>query len=151
MYELKPTERLNWSFEILQDGRPAGSLALRLLKPSGTLQLDDKVYEIKREGLFGAYVFTTEGREVARAEKESLLRARYVLKAEDRELLVSAKGFLQRMAQVLHGDVVLATIHRTSLFRREVKIDIQPEAPAHLVMFATTLMLLFWRHQSRSR
>ena len=49
-----------------------------------------------------------------------------------------------------YGDVVLATIRRTSLFRRRVTIAADAAAPLPLIFFCSTLLILFWRHQSRA-
>lgn len=150
MLELKPVGPLSWSFDITRDGVSVGALDLRRLKANGTLRLDGREFEIKRDGFPGPFVFSEQDHVLARARRKALLGPKYEITADDRTLLLASKGLLMRTAQVLHGDVVIATIRRTSLFRRQVRIESSANDALPLVLFAATLMILFWRQQSRS-
>jgi hypothetical protein len=149
-YELKPSALIGWSFDILQQDRAVGTLVFKLVRPAGTLELNGATYQISRDGLFGAFSLTADGREIARAERTSLLRVRYSITAEDRQLVLQAKGFLQRVAQVFHGDIAIATISRPSLVRRGITVEDSEVLPLPTLMFCAGLMLLFWRHRARA-
>lgn len=150
MFELKPTGALSWSFDIARDGVHLGRLDLRRLKATGTLRLDAREFEIRRDGFPGPFVLSENGHQLASAERKALFGPKYLITAEDRQLMLASKGFLMRSAQVLHGDVVLATIRRTSLLRRQVRIEAQSADALPVVLFAATLMIFFWRQQARS-
>ena len=150
-YELKRSSAIGWSFVILQGDEQIGTLDFKLLRSAGTLTLNGATYQITREGLFGAFIMSADGHQLARAENTALLRARYRVTAEDRQLRLAAKGFLQRSAEVFHGDVVMSTIGRASVFRRGVRVEDSAILPLPTVMFCAAVMILYWRRRSRRR
>ena len=151
MFELKPTRRLSWSFAITQDGAPVGMFDLKRVRAGGELVIADRAYHIRRKSVFSPYVLFDGERAVARAKRSTLLKPNYHVTAEDRQLEVVSRGFLMRTAQLVHGDVVLATFRRANFIRRDVRIE--PGAatvPVELLVFAAAVLILFWRQQSRS-
>jgi len=150
MLELKPTSALSWTFTISQDGAPVGRLELTRIRGNGTFDVDGQPFEINRPGWFGPYVLSADGREVATARRSQLLPARFTITAPDRELQVASAGFLPKHARIIHGDVVMGSVRRQSIFRREVTVDVNEPTPTPLIIFLATVIILYWRQQSRS-
>jgi hypothetical protein len=149
MIRISPRSRLSWSFDIAKAGTVIGSLDLARIKSGGSFSVDQQRFEFKRERLFGPLALLHDGRTVARAKRAAVLRPLYRIYADDRQLDLRG-SFMLRSAKLVHGDVVIATIRRPSFFRRILDIELQQNAPLPLVVFASTVMILFWRTASRS-
>jgi hypothetical protein len=148
MLELRPTEKFSWTFDITQDGAPIGVLALTRFRSKGTITLGNDSYAIARESVFGPFVLTHSDRMIARAERESLVPARYHIVADDRQLILKSRWF--RKAELLHGDVVIATMKRPNILFRVVQVETKQPLSTPVLILATAIMILLWRRRSRS-
>ena len=151
MLELTPKGLLSWDFGVRNDGALVGSLELKRVRSGGTLQLNGREYELARRGFLGAFELKEAGRVIATGSRSRIFPVRYDIRTDDRQLQLKTVGLLPKTAKLLHGDVEVATIRRKRLLHREVTVElVQSSTPLPIVLFGAAIIVLYWRHRSRS-
>lgn len=150
MLELIPAGMFTWSYRIRADEADIGVLTLSRIKSAGSLTVQGRQFELRRASLFGPIDLVEASSVVARAERKALIRAKYLVTAQDRSLMVVGTGILPRAAEIVHGDVVIGNIRRPNLLRRKVTIETMHAAPVPLLVFCTAIIILYWRQVARS-
>lgn len=138
-----PEGFLSWDCRFLDGDREVGRLDVAVLRRRATLEVDGRLFRIRREGLMGDILLEgADGREVARAAP---LGRRFVVRAGDRTLVLKGARPFARDFVLLHGDRQVGSMAREGLFRRSARVEFPVELPLPIRLFLAFLVILRWR------
>jgi len=147
MLEAKPTGWWSSTFVVLDDGVPVTKLKLKLWREGGGFELDGMRYTLRREGVAGDFLVEDEqGMVLARADKPSAFRNRFVLTHPGGILRLEPTSWTGRAYRVLGADTLqVGELRRRSMWRQVVEADLPADLPRPVRVFILLLVLLLIR------
>jgi hypothetical protein len=151
MLEARPVGIFSRDFDIEAAGQRIATLHVSRWKEAAALAFEGRSYKLYREGvLSGAFLLELEGQVVARAVKPSVFRSRFELELDSRSYSLERASVFGKTFRLSAGDAGGGTIQRAALFTRKTAIDLPPDWPIPVQVFAFWLVLVIWNRQRRS-
>lgn len=148
--EARPLHLFSTDYAVRSGDDAITVVDLAAIGSRGSFTLDGAEYRIRTHGLaYAAFSLERAGREVARAERESLLPLRYRVRLHDRALTLRSHPPTRRFT-ILHGDRKIGSIRPRRLVSRTALFDGGEELPVPIRVFVLVVVLLKWRRRARS-
>jgi hypothetical protein len=146
-----PKHWYSWDFDLRDGDRTVAFIDTSVWKEKGTLTIDGAEYRVYREHLMsGAFLLEQHGSALARAEKPSALRRRFLVQFDGRTLELRRTSAFGRRFQLLDGDRELGTITPTTPFTRSARVDLPAGVPLPVRVFIVWLTVLIWKRDASS-
>jgi hypothetical protein len=140
-----PKAWLSSDFAIRSDHGPVTEVELAWFREAGSFALGGRAYQVYREPGFGPFALAAEGMIVARAEKPSAFRDRFVVSYDGAEHVLERVSVWRRAFALYDGDPLIGTMEPAGAFSREARIDLPDRLPLAVRIFLVWLMLITWR------
>ena len=148
MLTLVPEHWYSWDFRVLDDGREVARLDRAWVRERGTFQLGPDTYEIARISMLrSAFLLQRRTTVLARAEKPSLFRRAFDVRAGATPFRVESVSALRRDFRVLRVGREIGTIRPVAPFRRTAVVDLPDTVALPVRLFLGFLVLVLWKRQ----
>lgn len=145
-----PLHRFSGDYLVTADETTLATLELARLRSRVRFQVEGEEHAVRSAGLLHrVYVLEVAGRELGRAERESLLPPTYRIRAGNRTLLLRAR-LPGRAFTVLHGQRVLGGIRPLYPFSRQAVLEGMEVLPLATRLFLLAIVLVHWRGRARA-
>ncbi len=145
MLHALPTSWFKPAFRLLRDDREVGLLTLSSFRERATFSVKDVEFAFQREGMMGDFVLEFQGSVLARAQKPSAFKQRFVLTFEGRSYALAAASWFGRPFVLREEDAEVGHIRPLSVFSNKSDLDLPDALPLPVQAFCFWLVLLLWK------
>ncbi len=151
MLMARPPRLFTQNYDVTDGEDVVASVRFHLFSQNGEIEMSGRTLMIDRKGFTGPFQLHAGPRRLASAERPSLVRRRWVISAPDAAPIeLTPTSWSIRNVTVRQGGVPIGSISRTSVVRREARIDLPEELSIELRMFCFWLVALLWRRAAQS-
>jgi hypothetical protein len=152
MLQARPKGRFSWNYTFFDGDVPVAELEIPRFGSMGKLILEERVFEIGREGLLSGDFFLTEegGEVVATARKRGFVLRSYEVKIGKASYVLAPGSWFTRKFELLKGSKVIGRVHPEGFWSRRAKVDLPPDMPQQIQAYLTWLVFIVWRRQRQS-
>lgn len=151
MLTARPPGVLAQAYDVYDGAQLVGSTRFHVFSQRGEIELSGRTLTIDRDGLAGPWRLHSGPRVIATAERPSILRRRWIIKpAEGAPLELTPTSWSIRNVTLRQAGVPIGSISRTSVLKREARIDLPEELGIEVTMFVFWLTALIWRRAAQS-
>ncbi len=150
MLKLIPKSWLSWDFTAFDASRAVADFELSSWREKADLTIQGVPYSVYREGwMSGDFILkAVAGPELARAEKPSAFRRRFVIRHAGRSYtLCAASAFLRRFV-LLDGSREIGSVSPQGFFSRRATVVVPDEMPLPVRIFVAWLAVILWKRDS---
>ncbi len=140
-----------YTISAKEKGPPLTSVSSRWFREAGSFSLDNRTFDLGREGRMGGDFFVSSGgRKLARADKPSAWYRRFSVRVAGTKYVLQARSSFSRKFDLLQGTRRVGSIEPTSIWTRRATADLPEELPLEVRVFLIWLVLVLWRRQRNS-
>jgi len=153
MLHVRPRSLFSRTWEVRgDDGATVAEVKSSLLREGATVQHDDKVLRIAREGLLSGPWQLLDGDEVLfEAIKPSALKNRFEVNVRGAWLDFSPKNWLLREFTLVGPDwAQLGRVRKPSFWSRRIELDLDARVPVPAQLLLLFCALLVWNRQANA-
>ena len=151
MLTATPQNWVGWDFEISEGGRQVAVIDQAWWRERGTFSVEGGHFEVRREGLLGAFVLTGRGgQRVAWAEKDNPFTRSFTVHFGGHEYALRAAGVFSQGFEPYRGDQLVGSIRKRGWFSRAANVDLPADLPLAVRVFVFWLVLILWRRAANS-
>ena len=143
-----------WQFDVLDDNERVAFIDLKLFKEGAEMEIGGEPFRIYREGwVSGHFVLEAFRQEIARADKPSAFRRRFVVSFAGRRFILEAANPVGRTF-VLHEEpkdgigVEVGRVAPVKWFKRDAVASFDEDLPVAFDVFVIGLVLVMWKRAS---
>ena len=147
----KPKHLFSWAFDLYLDERPLTGFDLAWLREAGQFRWSGTDYLLSREGFWsGDFLLAAGGEIQARATKRSVFGRKFIIRTEDRELLLAPVSVFSRSFRLVENGSVIGGIVPDRFPSRACTLDLPRNLAIPVQVFVFWLVVLLWRRASSS-
>lgn len=136
---------------MVENGEAVAYLDRHWIRERASFSLEGSEYAIQRTSVArGTFVLERDGRPIAEAEKPSVFRRAFEVRAGPERWRLEATSLLGREFRVVRGGLELGTIRPVSVIRREARVELPESVPRPLQIFVACLVLVLWKRRADS-
>lgn len=145
-----PASWISYAYDVLGNGVKLCTVNVGWLRDVGQFELEGVTHQIRREPMWGDWVLTARGREVARANKPSAMFRSFTLTTAGRSYTLSALSAFGRSFTLEEGDETVGHVSPAGWFTRKIKTHFPPDMPLAAKVFAIWLVVIMWKRGDES-
>jgi hypothetical protein len=132
-------------YTVYANGAAVARIEGRTLRDAGTIRLGEREVSYRRRGLFRpTIVFEEHGALLARAEPANVLTSTWRVRTPQGDFRLVKPSWLRREYE-LHGEGgLVGRIRRQSWISRSAVVELQPDVPVELGLFALLVAQTAW-------
>ncbi|MCL6548988.1 MAG: hypothetical protein K6T30_08765 [Alicyclobacillus sp.] len=149
--EAIPKHWFSWDFLVTSSSRPVAEIGISWWREKGELMVEGLPYQVYRERLMsGAFVLSSNGSVLARAEKPSAFRRSFLLDYMGKCYTLQARSAFGRTFILSEDSTEIGSIHPTGLLTRRARAVLPGHLPLFFKVFLIWLTLVLWKREAES-
>ncbi len=150
MLRAHPNSWLSWNYTVTDQSVEVAVIDLAWVREAGHFTVSGQRYEVRRESMWGAFVLSSSGDEIARADKPSALLRSFSINVDGSSYILKAASPFQRAFVLPNDRERLGTIRPQGVFSRKAIVDIHSDISRPVQIFMLWLVVVLWRRQANS-
>lgn len=151
MLKAIPKNLLTWNCDILENNYPIGSFQFPSWQQNGKIIIKDFEYRVRAKGLLTAnFILDNYDRRLVSAKQTSHLARVLDLNYQQTQYQLKAFSFLSKKFILQKHKQTLGVIYTKNFLTRQTIIDLPSNFPLEFKLFASWIVMWFWRQSQRT-
>lgn len=139
----------SWSFELKRGAEVVASADMALLRQRGRVRAEGRAFEIRRQGMAGAFELLDGDTVLASAVKASIFQRKFLIDFGATRYELESESILSRSFELRRDGRVVGSI-RARFLRRDANVEFPDELPPAAMAFLVWLVVLLWKRADSS-